>query len=79
MPEHDPVTLLGRILLGAGLLMAAVGLVLLLAPRLPGLGRLPGDIVWSRGNVRIYVPLATSLLLSLILTIILSLVSFFRR
>jgi hypothetical protein len=79
MPEHEPTTLLGRILLGTGVLIAAAGLALLLAPRLPGLGRLPGDIVWTRGNFRIYLPLATSLLLSLILTIVLSVVSFFRR
>lgn len=46
--------------------------------RVPGLGHLPGDILIRRGNFTVYIPLATSLLLSLILTIFLNL-WFFRR
>lgn len=65
MAELQP---LGRLLIVAGLVLAGLGLLLTLAGRIPGLGRLPGDIVWERGNVRVYLPLATSLLLSLILT-----------
>jgi hypothetical protein len=65
MGELQP---LGRLLIVAGLVLAGLGLLLTLAGRIPGLGRLPGDIVWERGNVRVYLPLATSLLLSLILT-----------
>ena len=36
------------------------------------LGRLPGDIVYRRGNVTIYMPLATGVLLSVALTLALS-------
>jgi hypothetical protein len=36
-----------------------------------GLGRLPGDIIIERGNLRIYIPLATSLLLSVALSLLL--------
>jgi hypothetical protein len=68
MGELQP---LGRLLIVAGLVLAGLGLLLTLAGRIPGLGRLPGDIVWERGNVRVYLPLATSLLLSLILTAVL--------
>lgn len=71
---------LGRLLLTAGLLLAAVGAILLLAERLPflgSLGRLPGDLVFRRGPVTVYVPIVTSLLLSLILTLVLGV--FFRR
>jgi Protein of unknown function (DUF2905) len=71
---------LGRTLLTLGILLVALGLVLLLGPRLPGfIGRLPGDFSWSRGNVRILLPIGSCILLSLILTIILSFVSWLRR
>jgi hypothetical protein len=59
---------LGRPLIVAGLVLAGLGLLLTLGGKIPGLGRLPGDIVVERGNFRFYLPLATSLLLSLILT-----------
>lgn len=36
-----------------------------------GLGRLPGDIVIERGNFRLYLPLTTSLLISLLLSAVL--------
>lgn len=36
-----------------------------------GLGRLPGDIVIERGNFRLYLPLATSLVISLLLSVFL--------
>ena len=53
------------ILLGAALI--GLGLLWLAAERLGfPLGRLPGDIVFERGNFRLYAPLATSLLLSLV-------------
>ena len=67
----------GRLLIGAGLLLALVGVVLLLAGRVPFLGRLPGDFVFRRGPVTVYVPLLTSLLLSVLLTLALNI--FFRR
>ena len=44
--------------------------------RIPGLGRLPGDIVYRKGNFTFYFPLVTCLLLSVILSLLLSL---FRR
>jgi len=72
--------ILGRMLLFAGIVLAAAGLFLLLAPRLPAFfGRLPGDFQWGRGNVRVYFPLATCLLLSVVLTLIAWLISLLRR
>ena len=59
---------LGRLLIVLGLVIAGLGLLLSLGGRIPGLGRLPGDIAVERGNVRLYIPLATSILLSLIVT-----------
>jgi len=71
---------LGRVLIGLSAALALVGVLLVLGPRVPGLGwlgRLPGDLVVRRGPVTIYAPIATSILLSVILTIALNL--FFRR
>ena len=52
----------------AGLAIAGVGALLLLGVPL---GRLPGDLVFRRGNLTVYIPLATSLLISVALTVIL--------
>jgi len=62
-----------RMLIVAGLVLAALGGMLLLGSRIPGLGRLPGDIVYKKGSFTFYFPLATSILLSLLLTLVLSL------
>ena len=62
----------GRLLIFAGLFLAAVGVLLVLAGRfnLP-LGRLPGDFSYRRGNFSFYFPLATSILLSILLSLVL--------
>ncbi|MGE5387630.1 MAG: DUF2905 family protein [Hyphomicrobiales bacterium] len=54
----------------AGFLLIGLGLVWMIGERF-GLGRLLGDIIIERGNLRIYIPLATSLLLSVALSLLL--------
>ena len=77
------MTDLVKVLLGFGLLLVAVGAILLVVGSVFGrgtwLGRLPGDIYIERGSWRFYFPLATSLLMSVVLTILLSLFSLFSR
>ena len=63
-----------KLLIVLGLLIALAGVVLLLAGRVPWLGRLPGDIHIHRGNWTFYFPIATSLLLSVVLTLVLWLI-----
>ena len=58
-----------RILIVAGAILLIAGLAWPFLTRL-GLGRLPGDIAFERGNFRFYVPLATSLVVSLALTLL---------
>ena len=60
----------GKLLIVCGLLIAAIGVVVVLAGRLPWIGRLPGDIYVQRGNFTFYFPLATSILVSVGLTLI---------
>ena len=67
----------GRFLLVSGLVLTAVGALLILAPRIPGfdrLGRLPGDFVFERGPVTIFIPIVSSLVISVLLTIVLNLI-----
>jgi hypothetical protein len=59
---------LGKTLLVMGLVVALVGAALMLAGRVPWLGRLPGDIYIQRGNWSFYFPLMTSIVISVILT-----------
>jgi hypothetical protein len=63
----------GKLLVVVGLVVAALGLLMMLG--LP-LGRLPGDLAIRRCNFSFYFPLATSILLSILLTLLFAL---FRR
>jgi Protein of unknown function (DUF2905) len=69
----------GRLLLLGGVILGALGLVLIFAPNLPLIGRLPGDIRIETDTVRIYLPFGTMLVVSLILTIVLNLVGWVGR
>lgn len=59
-----------KVLIILGVVLVAFGLAWLAGERL-GLGRLPGDIVIEREGLRIYIPLMTSLIISVILSLIL--------
>jgi hypothetical protein len=64
----------GRLLLLGGIILGGLGLILILAPNLPFIGRLAGDIRIETDDVRIYLPFGTMLVVSLILTVVLNLV-----
>jgi hypothetical protein len=66
---------MSRTLIVIGVTLVAVGLLWPWISRI-GLGRLPGDIVIGRGNFRVYLPIATCLLISLGVSLLLWL---FRR
>ena len=67
---------LGRLLVIAGLVAVVVGVVLILGPKIPGLGRLPGDLVVRREGFTLFFPLASMIVVSVLLTILVNL--FFR-
>ena len=60
---------LGMILVGVGVLMLVIG-GLTMAGTLGWFGRLPGDIRYHSGNVRVYVPLVSMLLVSAVLSLV---------
>lgn len=66
----------GRFLIAAGLLSLIAGGIFLLLGK-AGLGSLPGDLKFGKGNVRFYFPIGTSIVVSVIFTVLLNLL--FRR
>jgi hypothetical protein len=70
---------LGRVLVVFGVVMVAVGCVLMVFDKIPLLGKLPGDIHIKKDHTEFYFPIVTSLILSLLLSGILWLVSFFGK
>lgn len=61
---------LGKILIIIGVFIIILGILFLFVGRIPWIGRLPGDIVIERKNINIYIPITTSIILSILLTII---------
>ncbi len=73
---------LGKVFIGVGVCVALVGLLMLIADRIPGVGnllgwfgKLPGDISIRRDNFSFSFPLATSLVLSIVLSLVFDLIS----
>ena len=76
MIKRQNMSELGKMLIVFGVIMAVVGAVLVFGPKIPWLGKLPGDFTYRGERFNFYFPLATCVLLSVILSLILYL---FRR
>lgn len=70
---------IAKFLMIIGAVVFVVGLIVLVAPKIPWIGRLPGDIDIKGKNFRIYFPIITCIILSVLLTILLNLINIFRR
>lgn len=68
------MTEMGRMLMILGVGIFLLGLIVVVAGRIPGLGQLPGDIQFQRGNFRLYAPCATMIVLSVVLTVLLNII-----
>jgi len=64
----------GWMLVIVGLVIAGIGLIWVLVPNLPRLGRLPGDIVIERENGRFYFPIVTCIVISVLLSLVMWLI-----
>ncbi len=62
---------IAKFIIASGVVLILVGLGMMFLPKMPFLGRLPGDIIVKKDNFTFYFPLATSVILSIIFTIIL--------
>jgi hypothetical protein len=67
---------IGKLLIGGAIVLLVLGGLFLVLGRL-GLDRLPGDLVFKRGNFTVYFPIGLMILISIVATIVLNL--FFRR
>lgn len=70
---------IGKLLLVIGGGVVLLGLLILVAGRIPFLGRLPGDIFVRRGSGTFYFPVVTWLVVSIVLTIVVNVVLFLVR
>jgi hypothetical protein len=71
-----PFAGIGKLLILIGIILIVFGGILVFLPKIPWLGKLPGDLFFKGEKVSFYFPLTTSVLISLLLTLLLAL---FRR
>ena len=67
---------LGKLLIGGAVVLLVLGGLLFLLGRF-GLDRLPGDLVFKRGDLTLYIPIGLMILLSIVGTIVVNII--FRR
>jgi DUF2905 family protein len=67
--------MMGRTLILIGIVIVIIGLFFTFAPRIPFLGKLPGDIFYKRDKFVIYFPITTSIIISVVLSLILYLIN----
>jgi hypothetical protein len=64
---------LGKTLILVGLILALAGIIVLLLPKIPWLGKMPGDLFFRGEKVSIYFPITTCIIISILLTLLFSL------
>ncbi|MBI5644430.1 MAG: DUF2905 domain-containing protein [Deltaproteobacteria bacterium] len=62
---------MGKTLIIIGVVIVIIGVAFTFAPKIPYLGKLPGDIYYKKDNFVFYFPLATSVIVSIILSLLL--------
>lgn len=68
-----------KLLIGAGAVLIVVGLIWMVGGRFFNLGKLPGDIAYEKGNVRVYFPIVTCIVISVVLSLIFYIVRLFNK
>jgi hypothetical protein len=70
---------MGKLLIIVGIICILLGLFINYAHKFPFSGRLPGDILIERGNVKFYFPITTSILISILVSLLLFLYHRFKN
>ena len=70
---------MGKLLIIVGIVCVLLGLFITYSPKIPFLGKLPGDISIERENFKFYFPVATSILISIVLSLIFFLYNRFKN
>ncbi|KIL35333.1 hypothetical protein SD71_14495 [Cohnella kolymensis] len=68
-----------KMLIIAGIALIVMGVVWMVGGRFFNIGRLPGDIVYEKGNVRFYFPIVTCIVASIVLSLIFYIIRLFSR
>lgn len=63
------MTDLGKLLIFLGVIIVITGVIFLVFDRIPGLGRLPGDILIKREGCTFYFPIMTCILVSIVISV----------
>ena len=66
---------MAKYIIFCGVLLIIVGFIFLAIGKIPGVGKLPGDIILKKENLTFYMPMATCLLISVVLSLIFMLIS----
>jgi hypothetical protein len=61
-------TLMGKMLIIMGILLILIGIIMTAGPKIPWIGRLPGDIIIKKDDFSLYFPLTSCIIMSIILT-----------
>ncbi len=71
-------SMIGKLLILFGLILIVLGAILMIAPHIPFLGKLPGDIRYEGKSVHFYFPIVTCIVISVLLTLIFSFFNWMR-
>ncbi|MDR7073636.1 DUF2905 domain-containing protein [Fictibacillus barbaricus] len=63
---------MNRLLIIAGIVLIIIGLVGTF------IGKMPGDMIWKKGNTTVYFPLMTSIVISIVLSLIFMIIGRFK-
>ncbi len=67
--------MIGRSLILIGIVLVIIGLIFTFGPKIPFLGKLPGDIFYKKDKFVIYFPVTTSIIISVVLSLVLYLIN----
>ena len=70
---------LGKIIVLFGFITVGIGLLMMFSDKLPFIGKLPGDINIKKDDFQLYIPVTTSILLSVIISAVLWLISLLNK
>ena len=61
---------MGKMLIVMGIIIMLIGIIMTVGPKIPWIGRLPGDIIIKKEQFSFYFPLTTCIIISIILTLL---------
>ncbi|TDQ37980.1 DUF2905 domain-containing protein [Aureibacillus halotolerans] len=66
------MTDMSKLFIGGGILLILIGLAW------PLIGKLPGDLMFKKGNTTVFFPIVTCIIISIVLSLVLSLFGKFK-